>query len=108
MLFHCTVLGGELRGHPLETRQVGFFGRDDLPWPLAGSGRWLGPPVPAIDGGAPPPGLRRPRLRGDRRRAPPLRLRPPPHPPLARQPRLRLTDASPSPLPEHVTDRAVI
>src|ERR1043165_1012044 len=32
LLFHCRMLGGELRGHPLETTAVGFFGRDDLPW----------------------------------------------------------------------------
>jgi len=50
IVFHCTVLGGELQGHPLETRQVGFFGRDDLPWPLAGSGRWLDTAFAAIDG----------------------------------------------------------
>jgi ADP-ribose pyrophosphatase YjhB (NUDIX family) len=54
LLFHCRVLGGELRGHPLETRQVGFFGRESLPWPLAGSGRWLDTAFAAIDGEARP------------------------------------------------------
>ena len=31
LVFHCRMLGGELRGHPLETRAVGFFPRDALP-----------------------------------------------------------------------------
>ena len=31
LLFHCRMLGGELSGHPLETRAVGFFGRNNLP-----------------------------------------------------------------------------
>ncbi len=48
--FHCRVLGGELKGHPLETRQVGFFAREDLPWPLAGGGRWLETAFAAING----------------------------------------------------------
>ena len=50
LVFHCRVLGGELRGHPLETRQVGFFGRDTLPWPLAGAARWVDLAFAAIDG----------------------------------------------------------
>src|SRR5436305_2608585 len=50
MLFHCRMLGGELRGHPLETRAVGFFGRDDLPWPLAGANRWVDVAFDTIDG----------------------------------------------------------
>src|ERR671910_1682016 len=37
LVFHCRMLGGELRAHPLETRRVGFFHRDQLPEPLAGS-----------------------------------------------------------------------
>ncbi|GMU78979.1 MAG: NUDIX hydrolase [Acidimicrobiia bacterium] len=52
LLFHCRMLGGELRGHPLETRDVGFFSRDALPWPLAGAGRWLETAFAAIDGEA--------------------------------------------------------
>src|SRR5205085_489188 len=40
MVFHCKMLGGELAGHPLETRQVGFYPRDRLPQPLAGAHRW--------------------------------------------------------------------
>lgn len=40
LVFHCRVLGGSLRAHPLECRQVGFFAEGDLPEPLAGNGRW--------------------------------------------------------------------
>jgi ADP-ribose pyrophosphatase YjhB (NUDIX family) len=50
LLFHCRVIGGELKGHPLETRDVGFFARESLPWPLAGAGRWLDTAFAAIDG----------------------------------------------------------
>ena len=38
--FHCRAVGGELKAHPLETSAVGFFGEDELPWPLAGFGLW--------------------------------------------------------------------
>jgi ADP-ribose pyrophosphatase YjhB (NUDIX family) len=50
MLFHCKMLGGELAGHPLETRQVGFYPRDRLPQPLAGAHRWVELAFAAIDG----------------------------------------------------------
>jgi [protein-PII] uridylyltransferase len=50
LLFHCRMIGGELRGHPLETRAVGFFGRDNLPWPVAGIERWGELAFAAIDG----------------------------------------------------------
>jgi len=50
ILFHCRMLGGELRGHPLETRSVGFFSRDQLPTPLAGAHRWGEIAFRAIDG----------------------------------------------------------
>lgn len=50
LVFHCRMIGGELRGHPLETRAVGFFGRDALPWPLAGGARWAETAFAAIDG----------------------------------------------------------
>lgn len=50
LVFHCRMLGGELRGHPLETRQVGFFARDDLPQPLANERRWVELAFRAIDG----------------------------------------------------------
>jgi ADP-ribose pyrophosphatase YjhB (NUDIX family) len=50
IVFHCRAIGGELRGHPLETRAVGFFGRDALPAPLAGAHRWCDLAFAAIDG----------------------------------------------------------
>ncbi len=50
LLFHCRVIGGELQGHPLETRQVGFYARDALPQPLAGAHRWADLAFAAIDG----------------------------------------------------------
>jgi 8-oxo-dGTP pyrophosphatase MutT (NUDIX family) len=50
LLFHCRMIGGELRGHPLETRAVGFFARDALPWPVAGVQRWGALAFAAIDG----------------------------------------------------------
>jgi ADP-ribose pyrophosphatase YjhB (NUDIX family) len=50
LVFHCTMIGGELAGHPLETRQVGFFARDALPQPLAGQHRWADLAFRAIDG----------------------------------------------------------
>jgi ADP-ribose pyrophosphatase YjhB (NUDIX family) len=52
MVFHCRMLGGELVGHPLETRAVGFFPRDALPWPLAGGERWVDLAFAAINGEA--------------------------------------------------------
>ena len=53
LVFYLRMTGGELRGHPLETRAVGFFGRDDLPTPLAGASRWLDLAFAAIDGTSP-------------------------------------------------------
>lgn len=40
LVFLCRAVGGELRPHPLETSDVGFFARDTLPEPLAGYGQW--------------------------------------------------------------------
>jgi ADP-ribose pyrophosphatase YjhB (NUDIX family) len=50
LVFHCRMIGGSLQGHPLETRQVGFFARDRLPQPLAGQHRWGDLAFRAIDG----------------------------------------------------------
>jgi ADP-ribose pyrophosphatase YjhB (NUDIX family) len=50
LVFHCRMVGGELQGHPLETRSVGFFARDALPWPLAGGARWVDTAFAAING----------------------------------------------------------
>jgi ADP-ribose pyrophosphatase YjhB (NUDIX family) len=50
LVFHCKMTGGRLRGHPLETLDVGFFPRDRLPEPLAGASRWVDLAFAAIDG----------------------------------------------------------
>jgi ADP-ribose pyrophosphatase YjhB (NUDIX family) len=50
MVFFCRATGGELNGHPLETLDVGWFGRDALPEPLAGIGEWVDQAFAAIDG----------------------------------------------------------
>lgn len=42
-LFYCGVDGGELKPHPLEALEVGFFPLDKLPQPLHGADRkWIG------------------------------------------------------------------
>jgi ADP-ribose pyrophosphatase YjhB (NUDIX family) len=50
LVFHCKVLGGELRPHPLECVDVGWFAEDNLPEPLAGATRWSVPAFSAIRG----------------------------------------------------------
>ena len=40
LVFHCRVVGGTLRRHPLECLDVGWFDEDNLPSPLAGAERW--------------------------------------------------------------------
>ena len=40
LVFHCRAVGGELKAHPLECRDVGWFAEDALPTPLAGAHRW--------------------------------------------------------------------
>jgi ADP-ribose pyrophosphatase YjhB (NUDIX family) len=50
LVFHCKMTGGELRRHPLETEDVGFFARDRLPEPLAGGARWVDLAFAAIEG----------------------------------------------------------
>lgn len=40
LVFLCRVLGGDLRPHPLECADVGWFAEDALPQPLAGVERW--------------------------------------------------------------------
>lgn len=50
LVFLCRVTGGELDGHPLETSDVGWFGPDDLPEPLAGGAQWRELAFAAIDG----------------------------------------------------------
>jgi len=50
ILFHCRAVGGTLVGHPLETADVGWFGRDALPRGTAGAGWWGPMAFTAIDG----------------------------------------------------------
>lgn len=40
LLFHCRAVGGDLKSHPLECADAGWFTEDDLPQPLAGAGFW--------------------------------------------------------------------
>src|SRR5436305_10066094 len=61
LVFHCRMLGGALQGHPLETRQVGFFARDQLPEPLAGGARWVDTAFAAIEGESRPADFDEPR-----------------------------------------------
>jgi ADP-ribose pyrophosphatase YjhB (NUDIX family) len=50
LVFLCRATGGELAAHPLECADVGWFGRDAMPTPLAGHDRWGGLAFAAIDG----------------------------------------------------------
>lgn len=52
LVFQCRAIGGDLRRHPLETRDVGWFAEDSLPEPLAGGGRWREMAFRAIRGEA--------------------------------------------------------
>ncbi|MGD0085305.1 MAG: NUDIX hydrolase N-terminal domain-containing protein [Acidimicrobiales bacterium] len=40
LVFQLRPLGGELKPHPLECRDVGWFAESALPTPLAGAGLW--------------------------------------------------------------------
>jgi hypothetical protein len=50
LLFHCRAVGGELRTHPLETADVGWFSQDRLPWPIVAADRWAPIAFSAIRG----------------------------------------------------------
>ncbi len=50
VVFLCHALGGELRAHPLEVSDVGWFGESSLPQPLAGAERWKRQAFAAIRG----------------------------------------------------------
>ena len=50
LVFHCRPTGGALEAHPLETRDVGWFGRDALPDPIAGADQWADLAFAAIRG----------------------------------------------------------
>lgn len=50
LVFHCHAVGGELRPHPMECLDVGWFARDALPEPLASGAFWADRAFAAIDG----------------------------------------------------------
>jgi hypothetical protein len=50
LLFHCRAIGGELKPHPLETSDVGWFGPTDLPEATAGASWWAPQAFAAING----------------------------------------------------------
>jgi ADP-ribose pyrophosphatase YjhB (NUDIX family) len=50
VVFLLKATGGELKAHPLEARDVGWFAQDDLPSPLAGAQRWVELAFSAIRG----------------------------------------------------------
>ena len=50
LVFLCRAVGGELRGHPLETMDVGWFTPDNLPHPTAGVDHWGAHAFAAIRG----------------------------------------------------------
>jgi len=52
VVFHCRMLGGDLKAHPLECRDVGWFAEESLPNPLAGADRWAPRAFAAIRGEA--------------------------------------------------------
>ncbi len=51
LVFSCRMLSGQLRRHPLETTDVGFFPRGRLPDPLAGGDWWIDPAFAALGAG---------------------------------------------------------
>jgi ADP-ribose pyrophosphatase YjhB (NUDIX family) len=50
LVFQLRPVGGTLKAHPLECRDVGWFSEAALPTPLAGSGRWKDHAFKAIRG----------------------------------------------------------
>ncbi len=50
ILFQCKLLGGELRAHPLECEDIGWFGEDSMPEPLLQRGFWKDLAFAAIRG----------------------------------------------------------
>ena len=51
IVFHCRMIGGELRGHPLETRAVGFFATRRAAMARSPAAhRWVDTAFAAIDG----------------------------------------------------------
>jgi ADP-ribose pyrophosphatase YjhB (NUDIX family) len=52
LVFLCRAVGGELRAHPLECADVGWFGQDALPSPVASYEQWGQQAFAAIRGEA--------------------------------------------------------
>ena len=50
LVFHCRVVGGDLKGHPLETTDLGFFAQHALPEPIASGEKWVDRAFAAIRG----------------------------------------------------------
>ena len=50
LVFHCRMVAGDVRVHPLECLDAGWFSEDGLPQPLAGDGRWTAHAFGAIRG----------------------------------------------------------
>ena len=50
LLFHCRAVGGELKPHPLECADVGWFAEDELPPTTAGAQWWSHMAFAAIRG----------------------------------------------------------
>jgi ADP-ribose pyrophosphatase YjhB (NUDIX family) len=50
LLFYCRAVGGTLQPHPLECRDVGWFTRDTMPFPIVGSERWADTVFAALAG----------------------------------------------------------
>ena len=50
LVFLCRAVGGELRPHPLECLDAGWFGRDEIPEGTLGSERWVPEIFAVIEG----------------------------------------------------------
>ncbi len=50
VIFACTLLGGELKAHPLECEDIGWFAQDALPQPLTQGSTWTAHAFAAIRG----------------------------------------------------------
>jgi len=50
IVFQCRATGGELRPHPNEVTDLGWFGRDNLPSPIASADRWIDLAFNAVNG----------------------------------------------------------
>ena len=61
LLFYCRAIGGELRPHPLETSDVGWFGPNALPEGTAGASWWGPMAFAAIEGVVSPTAFDAPR-----------------------------------------------